>query len=323
MEFFSIKQVPCISAGTIHSKDLDNLGALLARQTFGFDFIFSAILNTKKPVCVEFNGWRSGINGLYKLVGFSKNSFDTDTRIVTRSCASLLLEKAFCRFDKQNSYESHFNFYYGALLPLKIQLFRIKQIFVYKWKNKRNIGCDIESVCEEIFNDKLVQKQFIPAPHRIPSVKPDEMSDKTLYMLKYRFASGGSEINLVDKSNISESRLLMNGFDDVIIEPYIEPLPADIKFKRGQYTRACMRLYSTFRFYSEGEVISIVPELALAYQRVAQNINEKIINLSRGAIPVPASRREFDLAWPVAKEVVTKVAQHFWRTSNVLHIENW
>ncbi len=313
MEVFSIKNVPDLNRVVLCKKNLSKESHFVAKQTFGFDFIFIDKFGAKHPICVEVNGWQSGIDGLRKLS--IAGELDSGARIATRANSHHFFFNLAYRIWRRKYLPQ---FVYFAPIDDWVSDYVVKKIAMRRWRQK--VGADLETMCPKFFEDKLAQKKLIPLEYRVNPVQPNKMQEGKEYIIKHRFKDGGFGIKTIKfKPGIFDFHELAVLQNKYIIEPLLDALPADLdKYKEKGNRISSMRLYARFLFYyskSENKII-IVPNLVLAYQRVANKKYTRVVNLSQGAVPFCASQREFDLVWPVAKATVVNYTKEIFGISN-------
>ncbi len=303
MEAFSVSKVDSTFNGAFTEKFLSSLGELVARQTVGLDFVFVKRGDEKFPICVELNGFRSGIDGMYKLEKTGDNP-DVSNRILARAYSNdfpewiifkIISKKYFGRSGRSTSFWS---------------LLRLRYLIQKRIINKRYV--DLEALRREYFNNKLKQKYLIPTKHRVKPLRPASSDcSSPLFVLKPLEGAQGKGVKIMERSEVLSSDLLYS--NSCVIEPLLDVLPADLAKEGLKGHKASMRVFANLRFYRKGGIfggpVFIIPDFALAYQRVARGKSQSIVNYSTGAIAVRASQREFDLAWPVFGQIAENMAK--------------
>ncbi len=289
MEKFNALDIATISNADLQIKDVAQNCGLVARQTFGLDFIFD---KSGQVLCIEINGYMSGINGY-------RHVCNSDEYIKLRPYLKTFIDHVASSYALSKAKGVIF------FSDLAIDIYRLtatNRILL------RRFPSDLENIASHFFTDKLRQKSVIPETSRVNTLNVNELqsvpeSERGNYLVKPRFAAYGDGIVSLDKLKGSAFSCLLRD-KRFIIEHFVKSLPADFDKKRRF---ASMRLFTVCRFYfnHKDKNIYISPETVLAYQRVAE---DPIVNISRGAKAVPASRREFERAWKVSRRIISNIS---------------
>ncbi len=298
MEKFNAFDIETFSNGNLDiSYCTKNSYVLTARQTFGFDFIFD---KKGQAVCIEINGYMSGIDGYARVCSAGEY-------IKLRSYLRDFIDYVTTRYTFSRS---------GRIMFMSDLLMSIHSLIISNKILAKRYPSELENLAPSIFTDKLLQKTVIPKICKVEALSATALqclpkSERKNYLVKPRRSYCGKGIVGLDKLSDNAFSRLLNG-KQFIVEPFIKSSCAD--FDR-QDRFASMRLFTVCRFYSGSNsgMISIVPETIFAYQRVSDS---PIVNLSKGAEAIPASKREFEKVWPLARRIISNISNSVLKVSN-------
>ena len=313
---FNINDLPCTYNGQIDISRFKDNAQLIARQTFGLDFIFVNGANGKEVRCVEIGGRYSGIDGFLKSMAHLKDRHDSLTKIIARAHSFDFTLKAVSAFYSMYLQQNFLQFLFNNMLLNFPQHFFISRVAFFH-KLYRNRYADLEYTRSTIFWNKKAQKVVIPYEYRIPYIKQIcEINEGSDYLIKPKVGMQGRGI-IKAHSFYAEKYV---GIPWYIVEPMLYALPVELAFDKPK-NRASMRIYANISFYERRDQVLIVPDFALAYQRVAALPGEVVVNFSKGASAYPASKSEFALAWQAFQEVVKNISRKILQKENTVFVK--
>lgn len=289
----------------------------LFRASLGFDFIF--FLNEKgekKALCIEINGQRTGVRGYAEVTSVDKNSqFLAKSRMTVSHKKKEAIQLAKEKVQRaERAYISEEGVKQLAEEE-KNQILSDVRLFEYAFENPAFI--------EDVANNKAKQEAFIPEEYRPRYWQGDGDISKTgFWIIKPNTSFGGRGITIVSQdelpkalANIREELGIIGGETLFTIQEFYEALGAERAPEEVAKNPASLRLLIDFQYLEDGTVRKIQQ---VAYQRVSpqetdrQNLEETaIVNFSRGAKAVEASREEIQQATAAAEGIIQNIGKIF------------
>ncbi len=289
--------------------------------TIGFDFVFERQPDgSKKPYCVEFNGHNSGIEGA---VAVEKDPLRRSI-IQLRAMSSTREAERMIEAARQ------------VFAPYIRRAGGARQKELEKEKNRLiddillrvphpQLAFSNPDVIEEISRRKNMHRALIPADY-IPRSYELEGSNQPpqsgYWICKPISGSCGEHIEIhhwtrIYKDFIEPKGSLIDAWD---ISEFIVPAGADAASKSFSRRPASLRLLIDFAYYKDR---TIRPVFVAAYQRVARSgaprlgrswkpnhaLDAYIVNRSRGAVSVSASKDEVEACMPIALQTIQNLAK--------------
>jgi hypothetical protein len=287
----------------------------LFRASVGFDFIFiKDELGRKKALCIELNGQETGVFGFAELkdqdmtsqiVAGIRTRYDEEHMRAGRE--SVRLKEML----KSNSIEEQT----GAI---DLLLEQPKRDVILQKKHMIKHAFENPAIIEDIANDKHKQEAVIPEESRPAFWHEESPSSSTGYfIIKPRRSRGGKGIIVLKQDQLQETLEKGKealGFlkfeDNFVVQDFYFALGADNATDTYKDNPASLRLLIDFQYMEDGSIKKIQQ---VAYQRVSphksgknqETLNENnIVNKSREAVAVAASKDEVSLASQVAEEII-------------------
>lgn len=286
----------------------------------------------KKPICVEFNGSNSGIFGIQEI-----KNYDKTKKIVAdiRGSRNKTLDQKMATYDEIANPE---------ILGKKIDHKVIRHL---GWDITSTDDLETQNKIRTALNTILKKEPLFPRAYQNPVLVSDVCKNKKLqslyipeenmpkrwepgvydkpsyglWVLKPREGTHGKNIGIVSSrdfdaimsgkkmSDIKRQKIILNRY---IVEEFIPPTGADEVDEAHEGNPASMRLLLDFRVMENGE---IKVDGEYAYQRVSphktsENVELEakfVVNKAKGALAFPASKKEVELARPVALSIIKKL----------------
>lgn len=294
------------------------------RASIGFDFIFSMKDGKRRCYCVEINGDDSGITGV---VNLPPGAIDTTRRLITdiRNRVNPDYEAWHQRHARRIKAEFPERGERGRLLRERmmreiIAADRSTPYVPHAFQNAPFI--------RRVTSDKRALDALVPKEHRLRTYKPGESKESAtgVWIVKPRFGPGGKGMHFLDNEEFEEfleglpehDRKVPGSADEIVAQEFAVPTGAD----NAEPDRpASMRLLMDFVYREDG---TIDTSFEAAYQRVSPHSTENenmrlekvfVVNLARGAEPVPASDAELTMARAAAAKIIQKLAQQYKKES--------